>query len=72
MTVVDLLVRAGGTESKSEARKLLAGGGVTLNGKRLAGGVEVLSAVPGLHGRFWIVRKGRRSYFRRLGPEALG
>ena len=68
MTVVDLLVRVGGAESKSEARKLLAGGGITLNGKRLGGGSEALSAVPALHGRFWIVRKGRRTYFAgRLG-----
>ena len=63
MTVVDLLVRLGSAESKGEARKLLAGGGITLNGKRLAGGAEALTAVPALHGRFWIVRKGRRSYF---------
>ena len=70
MTVVDLLVRAGATESRGEARKLLAGGGVTLNGKRLGAGIEALSAVPGLHGRFWMVRKGRRSYFAaRLGSE---
>ena len=68
MTVVDLLVRVGAAESKGEARKLLAGGGITLNGKRLVGGTEILSAVPALHGRFWIVRKGRRSYFAgRLG-----
>jgi len=68
MTVVDLLVRVGAAESKGEARKLLAGGGITLNGKRLVGGTEVLSAVPALHGRSWIVRKGRRSYFAgRLG-----
>jgi tyrosyl-tRNA synthetase len=63
MTVVDLLVRVGTAESKGEARKLLAGSGITLNGKRLAGGTATLSAVPALHGRFWIVRKGRRSYF---------
>ena len=63
MTGVDRLVRVGGVESKSEARKLLAGGGITLNGKRLGGESEALSAVPALHGRFWIVRKGRRSYF---------
>lgn len=63
MTVVDLLVRVGAAESKGEARKLLVGGGITLNGKRLAGGMEPLTAAPALHGRFWVVRKGRRSYF---------
>ncbi len=64
LTVVDLLVRVRAAGSKGEARKLLAGGGVTLNGKRLTEGGEALRAAgPPLHGRFWIVRKGRRSYF---------
>jgi len=73
MTVVDLLVRVGAVESKGEARKLLAGGGITLNGKRLTGEIEAMSAAPALHGRFWIVRKGRRSYFggRLVGPGSV-
>jgi tyrosyl-tRNA synthetase len=63
LTVVDLLMRVGAAESKGEARKLLAGGGVTLNGKRVTGGGQTLHAAGALHGRFWIVRKGRRNYF---------
>jgi tyrosyl-tRNA synthetase len=63
LTVVDLLVRVGAAESKGDARKLLAGGGVTLNGKRVAGGAETLREVGALHGRFWLIRKGKRSYF---------
>src|SRR4029450_13332734 len=31
LTLVDLLVRVGAAESKGEARKLLAGGGIVLN-----------------------------------------
>jgi tyrosyl-tRNA synthetase len=53
----------GAAESKGDARKLLAGGGVTLNGKRVAGGAETLREVGALHGRFWLIRKGKRSYF---------
>jgi len=73
MTVVDLLVRVGAVESKGEARKLLAGSGITLNGKRLTGEIEAMSAVSALHGRFWIVRKGRRTYFggRLVGPGSV-
>jgi tyrosyl-tRNA synthetase len=63
LTVVDLLMRVGAAESKGEARKLLAGGGVTLNGKRVTGGGETLRGAGALHGRFWIIRKGRRNYF---------
>jgi tyrosyl-tRNA synthetase len=61
--VVDLLVRLGAADSKGEARKLLAGGGVTINGQRVTGVAETLRTVAPLHNRFWIVRKGRRSYY---------
>jgi tyrosyl-tRNA synthetase len=72
MTVLDLLVRVGAAESRGEARKLVAGGGITLNSKRVPDATEALSAVPALHGRFWIVRKGRRSYFAgRLGEASV-
>jgi tyrosyl-tRNA synthetase len=63
LTLVDLLVRVGAAESKGEARKLLAGGGVHLNGTRVSDPGQRLSPADLLHGRFWIVRKGRRSYF---------
>jgi tyrosyl-tRNA synthetase len=63
LTLVDLLVRVGAAESKGEARKLLAGGGIVLNGARVIEAARPLSAVGPLHGRYWIVRKGRRSYF---------
>ena len=63
LTLVDLLVRVGAAESKGEARKLLAGGGVLLNGTRVNDPGQRLSPADRLHGRFWIVRKGRRSYF---------
>jgi tyrosyl-tRNA synthetase len=70
LTVMDLLVRVGAAESKGEARKLVAGGGVMLNGSRLTEGAQTLDRAGMLHGRFWIVRKGRRSYFagRLAGP----
>ena len=51
MTVVDLLVRVGAAESKGEARKLLAGGGITLNGKRLVGGTGFGPLCPGTTSR---------------------
>ena len=70
LTVVDLLVRVGAAESKGEARKLLAAGAVTLNGKRVTASTETLREAAPLHGRYWLVRKGKRSYFagRQTGP----
>jgi len=63
LSVVDLLVRVGAADSKGEARKLLAGGGITINGERVTAVGDTLQMVGPLHGRFWIVRKGRRSYY---------
>ena len=63
LTVLDLLVRVGAAESRGEARKLLAGGGVLINGTRVSDPTRPLAGAGSLHGRYWIVRKGRRSYF---------
>src|SRR4029450_3186208 len=71
--VVDLLVRVGAADSKGEARKLLAGGGVPINGQRVTGVADTLRSVGSLHERFWIVRKGRRAYYAgRLSARGRG
>jgi tyrosyl-tRNA synthetase len=63
LTVLDLLMRVGAAESRGEARKLLAGGGVLINGTRVSEPTQPLTEAGRLHGRYWIVRKGRRTYF---------
>jgi tyrosyl-tRNA synthetase len=61
-TVPALLVDLGLCASRSEARTALSQGGVYLNNER----VSDPSAVPGtqdlLHGRFLVLRRGKRSY----------
>ncbi|MEO0140443.1 MAG: tyrosine--tRNA ligase [candidate division WOR-3 bacterium] len=54
--IVDLLVRLGLASSRSEARRLLDGGGVRLNGVRLSVGQVVLD--PG------VLRVGKRRFIR--------
>ena len=60
-TVVDLLADAGIATSKSAARRMIAEGGAYLNNAR----VSAEDAVPGpgdlLHGRFLVLRRGRRT-----------
>ncbi|MGB9590500.1 MAG: tyrosine--tRNA ligase, partial [Candidatus Hydrothermia bacterium] len=56
LDIVELLVRSGLATSKSEARRLLEGGGVRLDGSRLAVGQVV--SVPG------ILRVGKRRFLR--------
>jgi len=60
-TVVDLLTATGIAATKSAARRAIAGGGAYLNNKR----VLTEEAQPGqsdlLHGRFLVVRRGKRT-----------
>ena len=58
-----LMADAGMAASRSEARRLIKGGGVYLNGSRATDtGVRVGGAHP-LHERFLVVRVGKKRYF---------
>jgi tyrosyl-tRNA synthetase len=60
MPVVDLLAETGIASSKGEARRLLAGGGVYLNGGRLDADGYQLRERDAIAGEVLILRKGRR------------
>jgi tyrosyl-tRNA synthetase len=60
-TVIGLLVATGLVASTSDARRALSQGGVYLNGVRCADDATV-TAEGLLHGRYALVRKGKRSY----------
>jgi tyrosyl-tRNA synthetase len=56
-SLLDLVIGAGLATSRSEARRLVEQGGVSLNGERMT----LESAVPApLHGRYLVVRVGRK------------
>ena len=57
----DLLAATGLATSKSDARRQLQQGGVRANGVVL-GPDDELGGVPLLHGRYLLLRKGKRSY----------
>jgi tyrosyl-tRNA synthetase len=59
--LVPLLVRTGLARSNGEARKLVAAGGVSVNGERTAVDIEVPPARL-LHGRYLLLRKGKANY----------
>jgi tyrosyl-tRNA synthetase len=59
LKVVDLLVRAGLAASKSEARRLVTQGGVSLDGKRVREADAEVSPADGL-----VLRVGRRRFAR--------
>jgi tyrosyl-tRNA synthetase len=60
--LVDLLVRVGLADSKRSARELLAGGGVAVNGRRVEDVAVGLSQAAPLHGKYLILRKGKKTY----------
>ncbi len=62
MTLVDLVVASGAAASKSEARRLISGGGVMLNDVRESADRDIDTADL-LHGRFLLLRKGKRARY---------
>jgi len=62
MSLVDLSVLAGLAASKGEARRLIAGGGVYLNNRRVGEASQPVSANDALHGKFLVLRRGQREF----------
>lgn len=60
--VVDLLAEAGITASKGEARRLISGGGIYLNGERLEGPEQRVRTDDAIEGRILVVRKGKKGH----------
>ncbi|MEZ5300927.1 MAG: tyrosine--tRNA ligase [Verrucomicrobiales bacterium] len=58
----EALVAAGLCQSKGQARKDIAGGGIYVNGERCADANASVSAEDLLHGTGVLLRKGKRSY----------
>jgi tyrosyl-tRNA synthetase len=58
-TLVDVAARAF-SESRRRTAALLAQGGISVNGLRETDGQRVLTAADALHGRFVLLRKGKR------------
>ena len=58
----DVLVRVGFADSKRNARELLAGGAIQLNGRRLDAGAGPASEDSALFGKYLILRKGKKTY----------
>ena len=61
--VVDLLARAGITKSKSEAQRLIRGGGLSLNDRRITDEKQRLTLADAIEDELFVVRKGKREYF---------
>jgi tyrosyl-tRNA synthetase len=60
-TVVDLLRSSGLASSSSEARRTIAEGGANINNQRISDPDHVPTASDLLHGRFLVLRRGKRA-----------
>ncbi len=59
-SVVEVCVAGGLAASKGEARRLISGGGVYLNNRRVAEEKQLVTAAQALHGRFLVLRRGQK------------
>ena len=61
--VVELLASAGVTGSRSEATRLIRGGGIYINERRVTDEKELLTRGHAIDGQIFVVRKGKRENF---------
>jgi tyrosyl-tRNA synthetase len=62
MPLVDVLLATGLASSKRAARELITSGAVELNGERVKDPGKAVSRDSALHGRYLILRKGKKTY----------
>jgi tyrosyl-tRNA synthetase len=62
MGIVDLVVLSGLEQSKKQARNLIDSGGLYLNGQRVEGVGQVVTATDAIEGRILVLRKGKKLY----------
>jgi tyrosyl-tRNA synthetase len=61
--VTELLVAASVTKSKGEAQRLIRGGGISINDRRVTDEKERVTAEHAIESELLVIRKGKRDYF---------
>ncbi|HOO64365.1 MAG TPA: tyrosine--tRNA ligase, partial [Synergistaceae bacterium] len=62
-TIADVLALAGACKSKGEARRLIRGGGVSLNGEKVSDEAQALNENYLLFGEYLFFRLGKKRFF---------
>jgi tyrosyl-tRNA synthetase len=60
IAIVDLLAESGIATSKGEARRLIAGGGISVNGERVAAPEHRVTAEHAIDGQVLLLKKGKK------------
>ena len=61
--VVTFLAESGIIASKGEARKLIQGGGISINRKKVEDIKQTIDTSSLLHGKYILVQKGKKNYY---------
>jgi len=61
--ITDFLASHSIVASKSEATRLIRGGGLTVNGERVSDEKVRLRPEDAIHGRYFVIRKGKKDNF---------
>ncbi len=61
--LIDLLVNAGISSSKRQARQDIDNGAIYINGKRCQEMERTMRTTDGLHGKYLVIRRGKNKYF---------
>lgn len=62
INLLDALVAVGMVKSKGEARRVMQQGGISVNGARVSAETQAMWADAALHGEYFLLRKGGKSY----------
>jgi tyrosyl-tRNA synthetase len=62
-SVEALMLSSEATSSKGETKKLIQGGGVSVNKEKITDATQVFNTEHLINGKFIVVQKGRRNYF---------
>ena len=63
ISLIDALVEAGVSRSKSDARKLIQQGSISLNGEKMTAIDAIVEQAKAVDQEFSILRKGKKNYF---------
>src|SRR5690606_11330143 len=63
LNIVDLLVEASVFPSKGEARKMIQGGGVSLNKEKIQNAEQLIVSDNLINYRYLLFQKGKKNYF---------
>jgi tyrosyl-tRNA synthetase len=58
-----LAVKTAVFSSKGEARRLISGGGISINKKKVSGPEQEISAGDFINGKYLLVQKGKKNYY---------